>query len=957
MNKKQSNKILICSRVRDPPKNKNVFCHNCMLQNKYVIAEILCNSCNLYLCSQCDKQIHTLYPLKNHFRTTIRKEKQTNPICCDSCLKTNNELIPSFFCVNCKASLCGICNQQIHRIPLFSNHLVLPLQRIARKKKKKKKNTQIFCYSCQQMKKETVCDFYCKECNLNYCKNCAISVHKIPLFQHHKLEYFQPERKKQYTVGDDYSRDVKMLKTIKKKLPIKSEKLYSLVRELKIQMETYEFSFYEPIRLLRLQENEDLNEIKEERRYFKEIAYQRAYASFLELLYHNPQYFGKIINLITLQEAEKLNPIMLSKLYNHQFDPIEEKKLFAIMKIAFDENFAEVTDFTTLLRTNTPLTKLIVYFTRRSSSQKYLQDLLSEPLTKICENDELDLEIQPMRIWKRIQEQKRLEQQKRLEELEKNKQSGSFYNGNGYGNEIELEISRENGREEEGGKENEKETKTQKMIMTDEEAQEDPEVQEVIKKNLEDLLNICDLLLERLYKSVDKIPLILRKICYNIKTVIEQYFTNVDKYDVASKIGGFFMLRFVNVAIVVPISFQIVERQLNTKNKRNLTIIGKIIQILSNMKQIFNKKEQFLKVVEPFINKHKEKLTNFFFEITKCEEIQIDKSLKPYLDLSFNNFVITCTLNNIVFLHGLMKKYILQFKTQETDPLLRYLVMFGPMLDKQYEQSEDITMRISLSSQPNLRHFKKKKSRIYNEAQEGIIDLIGKLYPNFEGYNSFKKKELVSTIVTFRKENQKSKVPIPDKTIKRILVQLKNLRNSEILKTKTQYKKFLKEIANAYLYENREHKEIISDLNLLIMTSERLDQDYDAVRNQLDIYTSNNKLYYGKILDKSQLLSYANKKKKVGISYQELENRTIIVKSEIPKERQQHTIFKFRRTKKIGVFKLETYFGNVQEPVSVDKINLKNLFINKIDGQDIFISSHYVFNLRNLVIWLKKNLF
>eukprot|EP01155_Anaeramoeba_flamelloides_P045450 Anaeramoba_flamelloidesc39011_g3_i2.p1 GENE.c39011_g3_i2~~c39011_g3_i2.p1 ORF type:complete len:138 (-),score=6.77 c39011_g3_i2:22-435(-) len=132
MNKKQSNKILICSRVRDPPKNKNVFCHNCMLQNKYVIAEIQCNSCNLYLCSQCDKQIHTLYPLKNHFRTAIRKEKQTNATFCDSCLKTNNELFPSYFCVNCKASLCGICNQQIHRIPLFANHFVLPLQRIGK---------------------------------------------------------------------------------------------------------------------------------------------------------------------------------------------------------------------------------------------------------------------------------------------------------------------------------------------------------------------------------------------------------------------------------------------------------------------------------------------------------------------------------------------------------------------------------------------------------------------------------------------------------------------------------------------------------------------------------------------------------------------------------------------------------------------------------------------------------
>ncbi|KAJ3438584.1 gtpase-activating protein [Anaeramoeba flamelloides] len=986
----KSTKMESCSRIRDPPSNKTVYCENCEKQNKYVLGIIQCYTCNKYLCPNCDKQIHTLTAFKNHFRVAVRRDKQIHQVFCDSCLKTNNELVPTYFCLNCNSCLCGICNQQIHRIGLFSKHLVLPLQQQERKKKKKKKNTQIFCESCAKLGVETISDFYCNDCRLMLCKKCALSIHEISLFSDHKLEYLQPEKKKQFKVGENYERDIKNLKSLKKKLPDKAGKLFSLIKELKIKMEVFEFAFYEPIRLWRLEDNEEADEINEEKHLLKEIEYQRAYSSFVELLYNNPSYFGKSIAHIELGDSEKINPIILFKIYNHQFDPIEEKKLFEILEIAFDDDFAGISNFATLLRTNTPLTKLLVALTRRASGQQYLQELLSEPLTQICGDDELDIEIQPLRIWKSLQAKKKLEEEKvkreeeekkRLEEEEKLKNMiitdelpdiddlpdveelpPLDENGNNdlpdelppldeTGNVLPQELSNEN-KTIKIQQENIPKKEETPIRMTDELAMEDLEVQQIFEENVYKLGELCDTILEHIYNSIENMPMVIRKICSLMKQSILKHFPEAEPLDIASKIGGFYMLRFVNPAIVIPVSFNIIDMNLTTKMKRNLTLIGKITQLLSNMKTEISSKEQYLSVMTPWLQDRQERFANFLFEIADCEDIEINEWLTPYINLSFNNFMMNLTLNDISFLHTTMKNNILKLLPLETDPLLGYLMRFGPILDKALPRSEDFSMRIALTTEPNMKQFQEKKPKNYIIARDGVVALLDILEPEFDE-EKFVKKDIVSSLVSLRKRN-KIKEQIPDKKIKRILVHLKNLKTKKVLQTKKDFEKFNEDIINSYKFYNREHQEVISDLNLLISTSERLDRDYDAVKSQVDKYSANIRKYHGMMKDKSQLLTHVNKKKRKEITYEELESIKVLLYSEVPEERQEGTFFKLKREYEFGKIKLETYFGQVQEPVAIDTIDFEKIIENKIDEETIYHTDHYGFDLKNLIDWIKR---
>ena len=106
-----------------------------------------------------------------------------------------------------------------------------------------------------------------------------------------------------------------------------------------------------------------------------------------------------------------------------------------------------------------------------------------------------------------------------------------------------------------------------------EDIMENEDVKSLISSRLEQIGKISDDFIENLIGSLETIPYGLRWICKQIKKLMIQYFPESTEIQHCSMIGGFFLLRFVNPAIVAPHALMLIDTKVSPTCRRNLTLV------------------------------------------------------------------------------------------------------------------------------------------------------------------------------------------------------------------------------------------------------------------------------------------------------------------------------------------------------------------------------------------------
>ena len=136
--------------------------------------------------------------------------------------------------------------------------------------------------------------------------------------------------------------------------------------------------------------------------------------------------------------------------------------------------FETATDFGSLLRANTPVSRMMTTYTRRSPGQSYLKQILSDRINNLIEHKDIDLEINPLKVF---------EQMVKKIELE----TGLPY--------------------------------PHPTSITGEEAQDNPNVQAIIGPRLTTLTDIALSFLDTIISSIDLVPYGIRWICKQIRSL------------------------------------------------------------------------------------------------------------------------------------------------------------------------------------------------------------------------------------------------------------------------------------------------------------------------------------------------------------------------------------------------------------------------------------------------------
>lgn len=63
--------------------------------------------------------------------------------------------------------------------------------------------------------------------------------------------------------------------------------------------------------------------------------------------------------------------------------------------------FETATEFGSLLRANTPVSRMMTTYTRRGPGQSYLKSVLADRINSLIEHKDLNLEINPLKVMRR----------------------------------------------------------------------------------------------------------------------------------------------------------------------------------------------------------------------------------------------------------------------------------------------------------------------------------------------------------------------------------------------------------------------------------------------------------------------------------------------------------------------------------------------------------------------------
>ena len=231
--------------------------------------------------------------------------------------------------------------------------------------------------------------------------------------------------------------------------------------------------------------------------------------------------------------------------------------------------FDETTEFSNLLRQNTPVSRMMTTYTRRGPGQLYLKNILGNRINSLIEHSDLNLEINPLKIHEE------------LAKLEEEKDpSGEIRPG-----------------------------------VTAEEAAQNKNVQEAIPPRVTILMQLASSFLNTIIESIEQVPYGIRWICKQIRSLTKRKYPDATELAVCTQIGGFFFLRYINPAIVTPQAYMLIDNCPEEQPRRTLTLIAKMLQNLANKPSYA--KEPYMLHLAPFLDSNKVRMNAFLNRL--CE--------------------------------------------------------------------------------------------------------------------------------------------------------------------------------------------------------------------------------------------------------------------------------------------------------------------------------------------------
>ncbi|KMU88144.1 ras-GAP [Coccidioides immitis H538.4] len=345
------------------------------------------------------------------------------------------------------------------------------------------------------------------------------------------------------------------------------------------------------------------------------------YGNLLFLLQSEPRHIAHLCRLVSMAEIDSLLQTVMFTIYGNQYESREEHLLLTMFQSVLTYQFDNTPEYSSLLRQNTPVSRMMTTYTRRGPGQAYLKQVLADQINSLIELKDVDLEINPLKVYETM-----------VKQIEENTGSLPDY----------LPKS-----------------------VTAEVAAANEQVQAIIAPRLKMLSDIANAFLGTIIEGLEETPYGIRWICKQIRSLSRRKYPDAQDHTICTLIGGFFFLRFINPAIVTPRSYMLIDGTPAEKPRQH-------------REQAILREEPYMAKLQPFIHQNKERVNKFLLDLCEVQDFYESLEMDNYVALSKRDLELQITLNEVYATHALLDKHSAALASDQHSHLHVLLQELGP---------------------------------------------------------------------------------------------------------------------------------------------------------------------------------------------------------------------------------------------------------------------------------------
>lgn len=600
------------------------------------------------------------------------------------------------------------------------------------------------------------------------------------------------------------------------------------------------------------QQNEVANHLEDaadlQEGFFPNDEKTQKYGNLLFLLQSEPRHIAHLCRLVTMTEIDSLLQTVMFTIYGNQYESREEHLLLTMFQSVLTYQFDNTPEYSSLLRANTPVSRMMTTYTRRGPGQSYLKVVLQDKINQLIELKNEDLEINPLKVYGRM-----------IDQIQEN--SGD----------VPPDLPKG---------------------VTAEEAAENRRVQAIIAPRLKKLMEIATTFLETIIEGLDETPYGIRWICKQIRSLSKRKYPDAQDQTICTLIGGFFFLRFINPAIVTPRSYMLIDGTPADNPRRTLTLVAKMLQNLANKPSYA--KEPYMAKLQPFIHKNKERVNKFMLDLCEVQDFYESLEMDNYVALSKKDLELTISLNEVYATHSLLEKHSTALARDNDSHLNLLLHELGPapaqlprkenrainlpLFSKWETAVEDLTAALDIT----------QEEVYFMEAKATFVQIMRSLPQNSSVLRRPLRLDRVAETAATLKNNQ-----IMVKKGIRSMELLSQLQALGVVDKSDQFSLLRDEVEQELVHLGSLKEKVTEETKKLEEVFRTIHDHNSYLVGQLETYKS----YLHNVRSQSEGKSRKQQKQQVlgpyKFTHQQLEKEGVIQKSNVPDNRRANIFFNF----------------------------------------------------------------
>ncbi|KAK5144803.1 RasGAP protein [Cryomyces antarcticus] len=729
-------------------------------------------------------------------------------------------------------------------------------------------------------------------------------------------------------IEDDLARAQRTLRDLKTRISSQSKKNFVLEKDVRYLDSRIALLIQNRMALEEQQDVanhlDDATDLQEG--FFPNDEKTQKYGNLLFLLQSEPRHIAHLCRLVTMAEIDSLLQTVMFTIYGNQYESREEHLLLTMFQSVLTYQFDNTPEYSSLLRANTPVSRMMTTYTRRGPGQSYLKAVLAGRINSLIELKDLDLEINPLKVYERM-----------IAEVEEK------------GGTLPPHLPKG---------------------VTAEQAEENTIVQQTIAPRLEMLMEIANSFLTTIIEGLEETPYGIRWICKQIRSLSKRKYPDAQDHTICTLIGGFFFLRFINPAIVTPRSYMLIDATPAENPKRTLTYVAKMLQNLANKPSYA--KEPYMAKLQPWIQQNKERMNEFLLDLCEVQDFYESLEMDNYVALSKKDLELSITLNEVYATHSLLEKHSAELVYIDLSNCPERRI-------SDFEQGKDETSHLNmllheLGQAPA--QLPRKENRainlpLYSRWETPLDDLTAALDITQEEVFFMEAKStfvmimrsLPSNTTVTRRPLRLDRVAEAAATTKNDSVMVrKGIRSMELL-SQLQELGIVDKDDNFALLRDEVEQELVHLVSMkekVIVETQKLEEVFRTIRDhnswligQLETYKS----YLHNVRSQSEGKTRKQQKQQIlgpyKFTHQQLEKEGVISKSNVPENRRANIFFNFT-SPMAGTFVISLHYKGRNRGLLELDLKLDDLLEMQKDNQEDLDLEYVQFDVSKVLLLLNK---